>query len=136
VALATDVREQIDDHIDRLGRLQEAGLAGMTRLAAGFAPGGRGLGSGFGVEGRIGGGGTRGVLGVLVEAGFELGQAGLKLGDEVRQGSELGLASAKESDLGFEFGNAGLKGSAARTGGIGRAHTAAVRGGGRRFLPS
>jgi hypothetical protein len=136
VALATDIREQINDGIDRLGGLGEAALAGVTGLAAWFAPGGRRLGSGFGVEGKIGGRGLGGVTGVLVEASFELGEAGLKLGDESGQGSQFDLASAQESDLGFEFGDTGLKGSAAETGGIRRAHIAAIREGGRRFLPS
>jgi DNA invertase Pin-like site-specific DNA recombinase len=35
-----------------------------------------------------------------------------------------------------EFGDAGLEGSAARALGIGRSHTAAVRGRGMRFLPT
>jgi hypothetical protein len=98
----------------------------MARLAARFAPGRRGLGSRFGAEGRIGGRRSGGVLGVLVEAGFQLSQAGLELGQEGAQGSQLG----------FEFGDPSLESLATWALGLGCAHTAGVRGGCRRFLPT
>jgi hypothetical protein len=128
VAVGAGVREEGNDMLAFVGRLEGAGGSLMAVLAALFATRGRRLGSRRGVGGGIGGRGSGGVLGVLVEASFELGEAGLELGDEGRQGSQIGLASAKEGDLGFEFGDAGLKGSAARTGGIGRGHTAAFAG--------
>jgi hypothetical protein len=126
VAAGTGVGEDGDDLVTLLDRLKEAGLARVARLPAGLATGRGQLGQARGSGGRIGGRGTRGVLGVLVEACFELGEAGLKLTHHGTQGG----------DLGFEFGDTGLEGSAARALGIGRAHTTAVRGRCPRFLPT
>jgi hypothetical protein len=126
VAVGTGFGEDGDDLVTLLDRLKKAGLARVTGLSTGLATGRSRLGQARGSGGRIGGRRARGVRGVLVEARFELGQAGLEL---THQGTQRG-------DLGFEFGHAGLEGSAARASGIGRAHTPGIRGAGPGFLPT
>jgi hypothetical protein len=76
-AVGTDEGDLGDDLIDGLRRFEGAKGAFVSRLAARFATGGRALRSGFPRRGGIGRRRAGRVGGVLLEARFQDGQAGL-----------------------------------------------------------
>jgi hypothetical protein len=119
MAVGTGVRDQGDEEIDRIDRLEEAEGALVAGLATPFSVGARQSGRAFGSARWVGRGRPRGVLGVLVEPCLELGDLGVK-----------------RRQLGLEISDQDLEGLATRAIGMRYAHTAGVRAGGAVLLPT
>ena len=120
-----------------LGRFETASDPFVTGLTAGATAGGRGFGRSLGAGRRVGGGGTRGILGVLVEPRFQLGLTRLELGDARLELGDLSPEVGQWGELSLKRCHLGLKGDAPRALGVTRrAHIPVVRGGCVGFLPT
>jgi hypothetical protein len=117
-ALGAEEGDLGEEFIDVFDRLERTKGAVVTRLAPAFATRGSRLGRRGRCGGRVGGGGTGRVAGVLMEARGELGHLLLELGNQ-----------------GLKLAHLGQKGLTARAISIRCAHTPGIRGVGLRFLP-
>jgi hypothetical protein len=136
VAVNTAGGEEANDVLTLRGRFETASDPFVTGLTAGSTAGGRGLGRSLGGFGRVGGGGTRGILGVLVEPRFQLGLTRLELGDERLELGDLSSEVGQWGELSLKRCHLGLKGGAPRALEVRHAHILVVRSGWVGFLPT